>query len=139
MEIKLKPENFAFIEAVAKLVEGKRSNVDGALEPGEEARIKITLQNNGLAHAKNLSAKLVNLSGDQVVVLGKDQLIPQIEIGDAKEIFISIKGAKKIFNKQLEFGLNIEGSDENSTVRKSLKISGLPNMKQRPGTAAVSH
>ena len=112
---------------------------DNALESNEKAQIQVAVHNPSKVQAKNLTVRLINLGGSQVVLDQEPKSLDVLEPGEAQAISINVSGSNSIVSSKIPIGLEIESEDLLEPIRKSVFIKGRLSPKAKEKAQNITH
>jgi carboxyl-terminal processing protease len=120
--VQVRARPVAVLEAAVELIEESGGRSEGVLEGQEKAKLRVTLRNVGDADASELTAKLINLSGEQVKIENDGVKVSSLAAGATNEARFSVRASKTLLSDELAFGLLVEAGELRSPLRQRFTI-----------------
>ncbi len=120
------------------LVNESKEN-DGALEPGENAKIKVYIRNTGKVSSQPIDLQFRSLSGRQMSLAAGSTKIDPIEPGDEAVRLIDVTAAPLVVNEILKLGMVVQSSNLTQPIEKALTIRSFRSKRLSDKTAPVAH
>lgn len=136
-EILIKSKEHPAIGYEINLVGEKGGQINGILEPGEEALLELKITNTSKIVAHEVQPNLTNLTGKQVQLGGnKAASVPFVlKPNQHRVIRFPIKASDQLYHSKLYFGVTIDSHDLLRPIKGSFIVDGQAGFK----TAKQSH
>jgi carboxyl-terminal processing protease len=121
------PRAVAGLQASVALVDEKGGAAVGVLESREQAKLRVTLTNDGEVPAHDLAVRLFNLAGTQLKLTERDGTIKSIAPGETRTIDLPVVAAKTLYASELGVGLYVDSDDLRVPLRQRVTVRAEPN------------
>ena len=139
VELKVFPRAIAELTATAGIADERGGQMAGVLETKEQAKLRVTLTNEGEVAATNLKIKLFNLAGTQLKIAQPDAKLPELAPGETKTVDIAIAANKTLYAADLSIGLFVEGTNLKTPLRQKVMVRGHINGELSRVSNLMSH
>ena len=101
--------------------------VNGILEAGEHAKVKVYVKNNGQTPSQPIEIKFVSLAGRQINLSESTFSMKALQPGEEGVQYVPITGSKYIVNEFLKLGMTIRTGNIPTPIQKSLSLRSIKN------------
>lgn len=129
--IKTKKIPLVNLKTFVSLDHEKGGQVKGKLEPLEQADIIVKVKNKSKHKVKEISIKVINLSGDQIALENIEKKINSLNPGETKNISVHISGSNNLSSAKLPLGLFLNSNSIDKPIKKPIYIYTAPTSKPR--------
>lgn len=125
IQILAKP--LAQLEATVKLIDETGGRSQGELEGHEKGNLFVTLKNIGTTNTGPLTARMINLSGNQIKLETEEVVINNVAVGESTNARFMLRAGKTLLTDNLAFGLLVEAPELKSPLRHRFTIKSRIN------------
>jgi hypothetical protein len=138
--IQIRDKPLAELKADLDLAEEKGGSLEGILERGEKAKLRLLVTNGGSAPAANLKLDMVNLAGKQLDLKYFSQKTFDLRPGSTIVLPININMAQLIDSTEISLGICIDGKNLKAPLRQRFTFRSHPSRKiSAEKTSLIGH
>ena len=116
-----------------------KGNGNGVLEPGEDGRLKVYVQNIGKGKSKSLAVAIKNQSGEGVYIQKGRESFKNLGAGKKAEADLKIRLLDKFDKKEFKLQVLVQDADFPVYFRKETVFPAVPGAGKEPGKKALEY
>ncbi len=116
-------------EITLQVTEEKGGRLKGVLEAGETAQVELKVKNSSQISAKQVEARMVNLAGKQLQLLGQRYSIKRLAPGESQVMKFTLKASADLVSNQLQLGVLVGSEDQLIASKTHFFISSEPGTR----------
>ena len=97
---------------------------NGKLEAGEYGNVVVAISNLSSIAAKDLTVKVLNLAGRQLLLLKEQQQLAVLAPGQQKKVRFPLRAMRKLFSVSLPLGVSLNSANLSQAVKKQYTLQG---------------